>query len=466
MTSDAALALNRFGIGARPGEAARIASDPRGFLLAQLRIPEAALIAEPGLRASDAAVRDLAQARRDRRAEAALAAGAPPAEVTPMIPATGAEAPPAPGALRRDIYRDEVAAGLAHGAATDSGFVERLVLFWANHFAVSADKGPVHVLAGAFSREAIRPHVLGRFADLLRAAARHPAMLVYLDNQRSVGPLSPAGARAGRGLNENLARETLELHTLGVDGGYGQADVIGLARALTGWGWVPPRADDPEAGRFRFVPNRHEPGPATVLSKTYPPGGAEQAEAVLDDLARHPSTPRHIARKLVAHMIADDPPEPAVARVAAVFRDSDGDLAATAAALVATPEAWEPAPRKLKSPSEFVLSALRLQPALDPRDPALIRTLTELGQRPFTPPSPRGFPDDAASWLAPHAFRARVEWACLACERAPPKANPAELADDVLGPLLSAETRREIARAETGAQGLALLLMSPEFQRR
>ena len=209
MTTDAVLALNRFGVGARPGEVARIANDPRGWLAAQLSRPEAALIDDPALLSSDAAARSLAQARRAKRDEAADAPSMPTSQ------------PVDPGQIRRTIARAEAEARLAHGAATEAGFVERLALFFANHFAVSADKGPVRVLAGAFEREAIRPHVLGRFADMLRAVQRHPAMLVYLDNQRSVGPGSPAGARRRLGLNENLARETLELHTLGVDGGYG-----------------------------------------------------------------------------------------------------------------------------------------------------------------------------------------------------------------------------------------------------
>lgn len=481
MTKDDVLALNRFGIGVRSGALASRIVAPRAMLLDQLRRPDAALIDAPDLPASDAAARFLARARQEKRAAGppAAAAGqamAPPAPaMRPPVDRISADRIPSvqdalasgdPAQIRRSIYEAEVAARLAHGSATEDGFVERLVLFWTNHFAVSIDKDPVHVLAGGFEREAIRPHVLGRFADLLRAVARHPAMLVYLDNERSVGPGSPAGARRGLGLNENLARETLELHTLGVDGGYDQADVTALARVLTGWGWMPPRADNPEAGRFLFAPARHEPGPATILGRTYPEGGVVQGEAVLDDLARHPATARHIARKLAAHFIADTPPEGAVSRIADAFQGSGGDLAVTAAALVAAPEAWEAGPHKLKSPYEFVLSAVRLHPDLGRRPGDLIRALATFGQRTFGPPSPRGWPDTAAAWLAPHSFAARVDWAALMAERAPPAVNPVELADAAFGPLLSAPTRREIARAETGAQGLALLLMSPEFQRR
>ncbi|TXM60956.1 DUF1800 domain-containing protein, partial [Methylobacterium sp. WL120] len=369
MTTDAVLALNRFGVGARPGEVARIAADPRGWLRAQLSQPAAALIDDPALPSSDAAARQLAQARRAKRDPAAEPAAQPVDPGQPVDKAKAAD----PGQVRRTIGRAEFAARLAHGVATEAGFVERLALFFANHFAVSADKGLVRVLAGAFEREAIRPHVLGRFADMLRAVQRHPAMLVYLDNQRSVGPGSVAGARRGLGLNENLARETLELHTLGVDGGYGQADVTALAAVLTGRGWVPPRADRPDAGRFLFSPNRHEPGPATILGRTYEPGGLEQGDAVLDALARHPATARHLARKLATHFIADDPPDGAVARLATAYREGDGDLAVVAAALVATPEAWDPAPRKFKTPYEFVLSAARLVPGIGAGDGRTLR---------------------------------------------------------------------------------------------
>lgn len=463
MTTDAVLALNRFGIGARPGETAGIAGDPRGWLTAQLAQAATALIVDPALLPSDAAARSLARARIAKRAQAATEAAA---TEDPAMPGATAEPTADPARVRRAIYRAEVEARLAHGAATQAGFVERLALFWANHFAVSIDKGPVHVLAGAFEREAIRPHVLGRFADMLRAVQRHPAMLVYLDNQRSVGPGSPAGARRNLGLNENLARETLELHTLGVDGGYAQADVTALSGILTGRGWVPPRADRPDAGQFLFSANRHEPGPAFVLGRRYEPGGMEQGDAVLDALARHPATARHLARKLAIHFIADDPPESAVTRLATAYRDSNGDLAVVAAALVAAPEAWDPVPRKLKTPYEFVLSAVRLVPGAERRDGRVLRALAAFGQRTFAPPSPRGWPDASAEWLAPHAFKARIDWAAETCERAPPAGNPVALAEDAFGPLLSAPTRREIARAETGAQGLALLLMSPEFQRR
>lgn len=465
--SDAPLAFTRFGIGARPGERTAAAGDPRGMLKQQLAQKEAALVQDPELPSSDMAVRSLAQARLTRRAAKragrTTATAASTADVTTVRDALSSLDP---GLIRRTVYRAEVEARVAHGATTDAGFVERLVLFWTNHFAVSVDKGPVHVMAGAFEREAIRPHVLGRFADLLKAVERHPAMLVFLDNVRSVGPNSTAGQRRGLGLNENLARETLELHTLGADGGFSQADVTNFARILTGWGWVRPGADRKDAGRFAFFPARHEPGAIPIVGKVYPEGGLEQGEAVLEDLARHPATARHLARKLATHFICDDPPDGAVGRIEAAYRQSDGDLGAVAAAIVDAPEAWDPTLRKIKTPYEFVLSAARIAPGIARQGPFLLRSLAVLGQRTFAPPSPKGWPDEAAAWLAPHSFKERVDWAALVAGRNPPASNPASLADDVFGGMLSSQTRLEIARAETGAQGLAILLMSPEFQRR
>jgi uncharacterized protein (DUF1800 family) len=470
-TIQGSLSLHRFGVGAGVGELTQVPHDPRAALKGQLELASAALIAETQLPASSAAARALARARIAKKSAAVGDAkqndgaklGAVAWAKTDVV---GALASGSPGALRRAIYQAEVLARLRHGATTSAGFVERLVLFWTNHFAVSVDKGQVHVLAGAMEREAIRPHVLGKFADLLKAAERHPAIVLFLDNQQSVGPHSPAGVRAGRGLNENLAREMLELHTLGVDGGYTQQDITNLAKVLTGWGWTPPRFDREDAGQVGFFPERHEPGAVAVLGRTYAQDGPAQADALLDDLARHPATARHLARKLATHFIADDPPPAAVGRIEAAFLDSDGDLAKVASAIVDCPEAWDPVPRKIKTPYEFVLSAVRMEPRILDHRKFWLGAFAALGQRPFAPPSPKGFEDDGAAWLAPHSFKERVEWASLVADRFPPSSNPAALADDLFGPLLSRETRLALAQAASAAQALTLLLMSPEFQRR
>ena len=227
------------------------------------------------------------------------------------------------------------------------GFGERLAMFWANHFAISAAKGPhVRVIAGAFEREAIRPHVFGRFADMLLAVETHPAMLFFLDNQQSFGPNSVAGQNRKRGLNENLAREILELHTLGVNGGYTQDDVTSLARIITGWTVVGREGRLGPPGTFAFFANAHEPGDQRLLGKTYVDAGFEQGRAALMDLARHPATATHVAVKLARHFISDDPPKALIDKLATTFKATEGDLAAVSTALVEAEESWAPDARK------------------------------------------------------------------------------------------------------------------------
>jgi uncharacterized protein (DUF1800 family) len=364
------------------------------------------------------------------------------------------------------LYRVEAMARVANALETGSGFVERLVWFWANHFAVSVQKGgPVRATAGAFEREAIRPHALGRFADMLLAVEAHPTMLVYLDNQASVGPNSPAGQRRGKGLNENLAREILELHTLGVEDGYAQADVTSLAKILTGWTIAGPEGRLGAPGTCVFNPNAHEPADHRLLGRTYPNRGSEQIRAALLDLARHPATARHVALKLARHFVADDPPPTLVTKLAMRFRDTDGDLAAVALALLDAPEAWSPEAKKMRSPQEFLIGALRLLGAKPDNPNAFLGNLAALGQPLWGPPGPNGFSDLEAPWASPEGMKTRLDVAARLGQRAG-RVEPMELLDAALDPLASAETRQAVGRAESRPQAVALLLMSPEFQRR
>jgi uncharacterized protein (DUF1800 family) len=371
---------------------------------------------------------------------------------------------------------EEFSARLAVAAATPAPFHERLVWFWSNHFTVSAEKALIFGLVGSFEREAIRPHVTGTFTDLLLAASRHPAMIMYLDNHLSVRkgwqPRQVARSSAfppPSGLNENLAREILELHTLGVNGGYTQADVTEFARVLTGWTVRPimnvPAAEG--AAGFRFDPARHESGARKLLGKTYAEDGVAQGEAVLRDLAAHPSTARFVATKLARHFIADEPPPGAVARIERAFRDSGGHLPTVYGALLDCPEAWERPLAKLKSPIEYIVSCLRALPSARASNPqGLFFTLRGMGQRPFFAPSPQGWPDTAESWTGADALWKRIEWAGILAARLGSGVDPVQLAGESYGAALGEDTRRAIERAESRQQGLALWLASPEFQRR
>ena len=304
--------------------------------------------------------------------------------------------------------------------------------------------------------------MLGRFGDMLQAAESHPAMLFYLDNAASMGPNSVAGINRTRGLNENLAREILELHTLGVRTGYTQDDVIGFASVLTGWTLLP-AGDNPEhGGEFTFNRRLHEPGPRKVVGKVYADTGVEQGRAVLRDLAAHPSTATHIATKLVRYFIADEPPPVLVERLAKVFRDSAGDLKEVTKALVSSPEAWTLPRSKLKRPSEWVISMVRA--AGTPADAARFTGgQATLGEPMWRPPSPKGYADDEATWIG--GMGQRLDVANVYAERIANRIDPRFVMDRVLGSTLSAETVQAVGRAEP-QQALALLFMSAEFQRR
>ena len=468
----AALAAHRFGLG--EADLAVVGADATGWLLAQTGP------AEPqrgqGL---------VSGAQGLARQAAVLQAQRQPAMAEAAAPGAAAPAAAADTTLR-DIHQADVRGRLATAATSRQPFNERLALFWANHFTVSLAKGSTRGAVGAFEREAIRPHIGGRFVDLLRAAVQHGAMLRYLDNDRSAGPDStvvrrqarrPAGApQRVAGLNENLARELLELHTLGVAGGgaayggwggYTQADVTALAAVLTGWRVpAPPALAEPGATSAWFDSAWHQPGPKRVLGQVHPEG-PEGLESVLQQLAAHTSTARFIATKLARHLVADDPPPALVARLAAAFQQSDGHLPTVVRSLVLAPDAWAPQPVKLKTPEEWVLSSARL---LQLGDSLVQRTadagIGQLGQRLLAAPSPAGWPDQAADWLGPDAVWKRVEWATRLADRLGPQVDARALAARSLGPLLTDATSRQIDRAADGRQALALLLLAPEFQRR
>jgi uncharacterized protein (DUF1800 family) len=502
-TAEPAIAANRFGLGAGPGELAGIGSDARGWLEKQLAGAPPKL-SDAGLRPSHEILAEAMELRRERRegrassgngdarrrrpgarvgtdsddAHAAVDAGADARPASDAAAVAGSEIPLANlvkiGQLYRPIYVEEVTARLRAAVTSERPFVERLTHFWTNHFAVSVDKLAVLGLAGSFEREAIRPYVLGNFTDMLLAVERHPAMLLYLDNHLSVGPSSRAARFVKRrrdrqlGLNENLAREILELHTLGVGGGYTQGDVTTFAGVITGWsiGGDIGRLKRGDPGKFTFRPEVHEPGAKTVLGKRYGEDGEKQGIAVMRDLALHPSTARFVATKLVRHFIADEPPAAAVDRIAKAFQSSRGDLRTVYRALLASPEAWEQPLAKFKTPNDYIISSHRaLAMPVEARRRSLV-SFEVLGQRTYSPGSPAGWPDRSPDWDGASALMKRIEWADAIGQRVGNRQNAAQLAPQVLGPTLSEGTRTAIARAASGAQALTLLLTAPEFLRR
>jgi uncharacterized protein (DUF1800 family) len=449
---EAALALHRFGFGPRAGSIEEIAADPRGAVIAELDRPGAGQITKPDLPTSGAANRAVFEFNAERNANQKRPRPDASMEAAPAKP----EAMPLP----RQLFRNEARARIDAALNAEIGLVERLVWFWSNHFCVNQEKT---VMAGAYEREAIRPHVLGRFVDMLLAAEGHPAMLLYLDNAQSIGPNSIAGINRDKGLNENLAREILELHTLGVRTTYTQDDVTNFAKVLTGWTIRQTVSDPDHGGEFVYIKRAHEPGPQTVIGKDYDDTGTGQGRAVLADLARHPATAKHIATKLARHFVADDPPPPLVHRLTQCFLDTDGDLKEVTKVLVAAPEAWAPEQAKIKRPGEWIVTALRATGETGEIG-RIIQAGNLLGEPLWRPPAPKGFSDENAAWL--DGLAQRLDIANTFAHREGLAVEPAAVMDAALGPLASAETRRAVVGAESRPQAMTVLLMASEFQRR
>ena len=438
-------AVIRFGLGPRPSEA--LPADPHGWLAAQLRGPDPVRFPDTLPGTADG----LLMLREQRRLR-----------------------PPPGQSLVEPLYRADAAAQIDALLFAQAPFRERLVWFWANHFTVSTRRGEVRPIAGAFVREAIRPHVTGRFADMLLAVMRHPAMLIYLDNANSVGPDSQANRNGRHGLNENLARECLELHTVSPDAGYTQADVTAFAAILTGWS-VDHGAAEPG---FVFRDRAHEPGDKTLMGRAFPEGEAGGVLA-LDHLGTHPATYRHLARKLATHFISDAPAPADVDAIATALGDSQGSLGAAAAALIALPAAWRPG-TKFRTPFDHVVATLRAldlpplaadAPAGGPNDRSpdggrfIPGMLAALGQPVWGAPLPNGWPDHAADWAGPEAMLQRIDWSYRIGAHAGAAAEPLRIAEASLGPLLRPQTAQQLAAAGDRRDALTLLFTSPEFQR-
>lgn len=437
------IALNRFGLGPRPADLAA-SWQPQQWLRAQIAQPPKPYTGFSSL-----------------PSYANLAAEY--FEMREMMKEDGAKKE-----LReatRNNYQQEMQTRLECALSSDAPFYERLVQFWSNHFTVAVQGKPFLLgMVGAYEREAIRPHVLGNFADLLLAVVRHPAMLMYLDNAQSIGPNSPAGQRREKGLNENLAREILELHTLGVSGGYTQADVIALANIITGW-----TINRKQGGAFQFIRAMHEPGPKTLLGKAYDQGGEAEGEQALRDLAAHPSTAQFLATKLARHFIADKPDAGDVKRLADACLQSGGNLRAVYETLIQLPNVWREALPKVKTPYELIVSTLRLMDVKTLEGEQYQKTAASLQlfqHVPFTANSPAGWPDTAEAWISPDALMNRLEWCHALALKIPLREEGLNAVIDYLAPVSDAETLRWLRRAPSVRDGFALALSSPAHQRR
>jgi uncharacterized protein (DUF1800 family) len=517
----AAHALNRLGYGPRPGEAEAIARSGVDAWVARQLAPETiddrafeaklGALSLPSVSMSTGQLLDRYPKPKAQKKAAAAAAVMAMASAAPGAMAAGAPgsmAAGAPGAMADDepkrkpavIVQELAAQKLARAVGSDRQLQEALADFWFNHFNVFADKERVRWYVTAYERDAIRPRVFGRFRDLLGATAHHPAMLVYLDNARSVAEGSPGkGKGKARGLNENYARELLELHTLGVEGGYTQGDVREVARAFTGW---TVGQSDGEAS-FVFRPKSHDAGQKLVLGTAVDGGGEADGERVLDLLAAHPSTARFVATKLARRFVADEPPAALVARLAEAFRENDGELLPVYVELFKSPEFWAEGARgaKTKTPFEFAASALRALGASYDGSPALVRRVEQLGEPLYRCQPPTGFADISEPWVNAGALINRLNFGLDAAAGRlsgvafdpGPLAGPGAAADagglvdrlsgSLLGAPVSGPTRATIVAAlgrrggahdyqEPAAahpllpQALGLLLGSPEFQKR
>jgi uncharacterized protein (DUF1800 family) len=423
-------ALIRFGLGPRGAQAPP--GDPVAWLAGQLDGPDPALAAQ-----SHSAAEALV-ARRDDT-------------MNPL--------PPGQKHRQLQMWEDDSAVAARTLLETGAPLRERLVWFWANHFTVSLRRGDLRALVMPYVREAIRPFVTSRFADMLAAVMHHPAMLSYLDNTESFGPDSPGGLHQHRGLNENLARECLELHTVSPAAGYTQTDVTAFARVLTGW---TVDAQRPAPG-FAFLPRRHQPGPKSMMGRVFAEGEAG-GEAALAFLGQHPATYRHIAWQMVQHFAADAPDAADVAQVAAVLGRTQGDLKAAMLELLRLPSAWQKL-TKLRQPWDYTVAVLRALDLPENNRPPPVAVMQALGQPFMTAPLPNGWADTTEVWADGELLLRRADWAMQVSGRAL-TLEPMEVAECSLGPLLSPATRAAVQRAPTRREALALLFASPEFYRR
>ena len=462
---DTFIALNRFGSGMNADDIANAQGIPRDWVKAQI---SPRFLRPPALTALPNAVDILGDFYESR---SSTKGGTPERKAGDL--------------KRRKDFSAASLERLLHKVTTPAPVVERFTQFWANHFTVSRTRGLLGPAIPAYETHAIRPHIFSKFEDILMAAVTHPCMLIYLDNISSVGPNSKQGRNRRKDLNENLAREVMELHTLGAGGGYSQEDIIEFAKVLTGWTVTKKRrggggkkkkrnrknAGNNAIGGTSFESNTHEPGEKTILGKTYPAAQGKELVAVLRDLAVHPSTAKFIATKLARHFISDTPKAADIDVLAKVFRDTGGDLREVSMALVDLDSVWETPMPKVKTPEELMISVMRADSSKTKlkrklKTAKVGQSLKSMGQDTFRAPSPAGWPDEAARWLSPESLVHRIEWVRAYASNMGPNVNPDDLFEATIAPVADDRVRRMIKGAPSREDAIALIFASSAFQRR
>jgi uncharacterized protein (DUF1800 family) len=442
----ARIAFQRFGLGAKKSTFKRVAADPMAALVRELNKPKVALY---NGRALPSYKKAASQSQKSF---------------------DNAE----------NFRRKELEARVKKHLRADIGFVERLVLFWSNHFNMSVRKSnAVRGTIGHLERTVIRKHVLGNFSNMLLGVMQHPAMISFLDNDDSVGPNSKYGRDRGAGFNENLGREAMELHTIGSGGGYTEEDVTALALILTGWSYVRNwEADNGynngrnrNRGRFIYRKTWHEPGAITLMGKSYPPTGRNQGKAALLDLARHPATAEHIAFKLVRHFITDEPTPEMVEPLKQAFIKSGGNLKTVSLALLQLPEAFSAPLTKLRTPYELAIAQFRALNKIYKKDDywwAFAGPLSALNNMPWECASPEGYPDETLYWLDPDGMTLRLDTAKVSgwVYGNRYRSGALSLARSLYDSALTPETKQRISEAGSKSSQFTVLFCSPEFQRR
>lgn len=444
------VAINRFGLGSSPNDNVLIHDNPKAWLKSQIKAGSKTPDALKKFRTSSAIIKDIIVSNKTKDKNLKRS-------------------------RKRDLikndFKAEVFSKARYLVSTDQPFTERLVSFWSNHFTVSSAKPQISPAIPAYEREQIRPNIFGKFEDLLIPAIAHPTMLTYLDNDTSIGPNSKIGKRRNKTFNENLAREILELHTLGVNGGYSQNDIIELAKIITGWthdGFLSKRLSKKTGvqGKFAFRDLIHEPGTKKVLGKTYKQDGINEGYAVFKDLARHPSTAKFIATKLAIHFVSDEPTKATIDKLAKIYLKTNGDLSKIYQAIIDLEEVWLTPTPKIKTPYEFIISTLRSLDATNMPRRFIGPPLIAMAHVPFSANSPQGWPDKAKDWIAPESLMRRIEWARAVSAKLDTDLNPLELLEQTIGVIASKETVQMVEAAPSKDAAMAIIFSSSEFQRR